>query len=515
MEKKITAPVLSVLDASRAKRVKYVAKPNLEDNLILKSDSYKSGHAMNYDKNMVGMFSYTEARTKGRDIIVPFGRQAEIQKLLRKPITTQMIDEAEAHLMALVGPGAFDRAPWDYIVERYSGFLPLLIRGVPEGTPVPSGNIMSSIMCVDEYLSRSLSWLTGYFETALLRAEWYGTTIATNDYQAKRILAAAFKKTGSPMEMLPYYVHDFAGRGVSSAETAEIGGGAHLLNFVGSDTLEGQRYVSHYYNGNKPAWASVIATEHSIQCSYQAKYGEVRDAIEVMAGDIDYMESMIRRNGRKGNIVSIVIDGYDVYKAVHTLCSPKFVNMIREIGCRVVFRPDSGDMYKIVPWILEQQAEAYGYTLTSTGHKVVNDVGVIQGDGISLETMIKLLDVVVNSGFAAHSVVYGSGGGLLQKVNRDTYKYAQKASAVLVHDPVTDTSKWVGIVKDPITDPGKKSKIGVLSLFKSKMTGQYMTLRIDQGPIDSEWEDVMVDLYENGEFFNETTLDEAKARTGL
>jgi nicotinamide phosphoribosyltransferase len=229
-----------------------------------------------------------------------------------------------------------------------------------------------------------------------------------------------------------------------------------------------------------------------------------------MDGDKDYLVSMVRRNGRKGNIVSIVADGYNIYDAVRTMCTPEFVAMVRSIGCRLVVRPDSGDMYEIVPWILDQLADAYGAEVNESGYKVINGAGVLQGDGISLESMTKLLDVIVSRGYRADSVVFGSGGALLQKVNRDTYKYAQKASAVLVKDG--DEYKWVGIVKDPVTDPGKKSKMGVLSLFKSKMTGQYATFRIDQGDLDSEWEDVMEDLYDCGEFFNRTTVLEARAR---
>lgn len=512
---KIKAPILSVLEASRARRVKYAPAPDLKENLVLKVDSYKAGHSVNYAEGIVGMFSYTEARTGGKDIIVPFGRQAEIQKLLKNPITTEMVDEAEAHLMKLVGPGSFDRKPWDYIIERYNGYIPVIIRGVPEGTPIPSGNIVSSVMCVDEYVSKSIFWLAGYFETALLRAEWYGSTIATNDRKSMQILKAAFKKTGAPEAMLPFMVHDFGGRGVAASEVAEIGGGSHGLLYGGSDTIEGQRWLNNFYGDGTFTFGSVIATEHSIECSYQAKYGENRTAIQIMNGDKDYLETMVRRNGRKGNIVSIVADGYNIYDAVRTMCTPEFVAMVREIGCRLVVRPDSGDMYEIVPWILDRLADAYGFDYCdgedkSYAYKVIRGAGVLQGDGISLESMTKLLDVIISRGYRADSVVFGSGGALLQKVNRDTYKYAQKASAVLVKD--SDDYKWVGIVKDPVTDPGKKSKMGVLSLFKSKMTGQYATFRIDQGDLDSEWEDVMEDLYDCGEFFNRTTVLEARAR---
>jgi nicotinamide phosphoribosyltransferase len=98
---------------------------------------------------------------------------------------------------------------------------------------------------------------------------------------------------------------------------------------------------------------------------------------------------------------------------------------------------------------------------------------------------------------------------LLQKVNRDTYKFAQKASAILVN------KSWKPIFKDPITDPGKKSKAGRLTLVRSRLTGEYSTVDFDKfldGKIDSEYEDVMVTVYENGKMFNETTLDQVRAR---
>ena len=66
-----------------------------------------------------------------------------------------------------------------------------------------------------------------------------------------------------------------------------------------------------------------------------------------------------------------------------------------------------------------------------------------------------LMQKVVGLGYAPESVVMGSGGGLLQKVNRDTLKFAQKAAAIKID------GKWVDMFKDPITDPGKKSKTGL------------------------------------------------------
>lgn len=72
--------------------------------------------------------------------------------------------------------------------------------------------------------------------------------------------------------------------------------------------------------------------------------------------------------------------------------------------------------------------------------------------------------------------------------------------------------KWVGISKDPITDPGKRSKEGVLTLVKSNLTGEYSTARIDQHRLDSEFEDQMELVYYNGRIMVEPTLAEIRER---
>ena len=144
----------------------------LHINPILASDSYKASHAFAYPENVKGMFSYIEARTGGRDWIVPFGLQMWIQKFLSIQITTAHIDEAEAFFKAHGEP--FKRDGWEKVVSTYNGYLPVLIRAVPEGTPVRSGHALVTIECVDP----DLFWLSSYLETALQRGFWYPTTIA-------------------------------------------------------------------------------------------------------------------------------------------------------------------------------------------------------------------------------------------------------------------------------------------------------------------------------------------------
>ena len=58
---------------------------------------------------------------------------------------------------------------------------------------------------------------------------------------------------------------------------------------------------------------------------------------------------------------------------------------------------------------------------------------------------------------SADNISFGCGGALLQKLNRDTNKFAFKASAVL------DNGEWRDIQK-PITDPSKASFSEALDL---------------------------------------------------
>lgn len=462
----------------------------LKFNPILAVDSYKLSHAKAYPSDVTGMYSYIEARTGGRHLIIPFGLQMWIEKFLMVPVTTEHIDEAEAFAKGHGEP--FDRKPWEKVVKVYNGFMPVTIFAVPEGTPVRSGNVLVTIECTDP----DLFWLSSYLETALQRGFWYPTTIATLDYEIKKDIAHFYRISGADLGLLPFSLHDFGARGVTSAEQAEIGGAAHLVNFMGSDTIEGVRAANYYYNEPMAAF-SVPATEHSVECSFGP--GEF--------DEVDYLGHVLRTYAKPGAIVSIVIDGYDVYRAASTLCTT-FKDQIVASGAKIVFRPDSGDMNIVVPAILDMQAKAFGYTVNAKGYKKINNVGIIQGDGVDHMSIKSLLGKILALGYSADNVVFGSGGALLQKVNRDTFKFAQKASAVL------KDGRWVGIAKKPATDLGKQSKSGRLILLQSEVTGEHMTVALDEvGPgISEEFKCVMRCVYSGGLQMNKQTLADIRSR---
>ena len=286
-------------------------------------------------------------------------------------------------------------------------------------------------------------WLASSIETSLQRGVWYPTTIASNDYKSYNSLKNVYNTDSDNAVMLDFALHSFGSRGVTSRETAEVGGLAHLIFFKGTDDLVALVAGREYYNCEMAGF-SVVATEHSVQCSYG------------FDNQMSYLNRVLDVYGTDSGIVSVVMDGYDIYREVDLLCSEHFVNRIKQSGCKFVVRPDSGDPFIVIPALLDKLAKAYGTTKNSKGKLVLNNVGIIQGDGINPTTLILLAQKVHSLGYAPECVIYGSGGGLLQKVDRDTYSFAQKTSAIRVGN------EWISTVKSPITDGGKKSKGGRL-----------------------------------------------------
>merc|ERR1712008_557929 len=140
----------------------------------------------------------------------------------------------------------------------------------------------------------------------------------------------------------------------------------------------------------------------------------------------------------------------------------------------------------IVIDVLGKLEEKFGMTKTSTGHKLLPAcIRVIQGDGIDIKSLELILKTMKDADYAADNLAFGSGGALLQKLHRDTNKCAFKCSYALVGETGVD------VVKDPVTDPGKKSKKGKLTLQRLK-NGHWLTCTEGQGSKDH---DHLVEVY--------------------
>lgn len=409
------------------------------NNLLLMTDSYKASHWLQYPEGTEYVFSYIESRGGKHDKVLFFGLQIFIQEYLMKPITQENIDEA-TEFFAMHGE-PFNKEGWEYILNTYEGFLPVEIKAVPEGTILPVKNALVTIQNTDP----KCFWLPSYLETMLLRAVWYPTTVATNSYNIKKIIKQYLEETGDVNE-LPFKLHDFGARGASSNETAGIGGAAHLVNFKGSDTVMGALFARKYY-GEQMAGFSIPAAEHSTITSYGRE------------GEVDAYRNMIKQFAKPGAIFAVVSDSYNIFNAVENIWGEQLKTEVINSGATLVIRPDSGDPVDICTWIVQRLDDKYGSVVNSKGYKVLNNVRIIQGDGVTANVIEAVLQSCKTLGFSASNIAFGQGGALLQGVNRDDQKFAMKCSAIFVN------GAWRDVYKDPVTDQGKQSKRGIQYVY--------------------------------------------------
>jgi len=177
--------------------------------------------------------SYIESRGgqfRGDDVHGPSGLHTRLPDAPDKP---RNIYDAE-YITREQGVH-FNRENWLGILNDHDGYLPVEIEAVPEGTVLPSRNVLVQLINTDP----KYYWVTSFFETALLRAVWYPTMIGTLSWLAKQVLRESFERTSDHPELLRIYLHDYGARGVSSQQSAALGGMAHLVNFDHSDTVPG------------------------------------------------------------------------------------------------------------------------------------------------------------------------------------------------------------------------------------------------------------------------------------
>jgi len=463
----------------------------LAKNILLNTDSYKVSMFKQYPVGTTGVYSYIESRGGRYDRTVFFGLQAFIKEYLLEPITQSDIDVADEILTAHGEP--FNRAGWQYILDKHMGYLPVVIRAVPEGTVVPVKNVLATIENTDP----ECFWLTTWLETALLRAVWYGTTVATQSWSIKQVIKEYLEKSGDPAG-IDFKLHDFGARGVSSLESAGIGGAAHLVNFMGSDTITGVLYAREYYNAGIAGF-SIPAAEHSTITSWGR------------AGELDAYSNMVTQFGKPGAILAVVSDSFDIYEASKMWGTGELKQQVIDSGATVVIRPDSGDPVEVLPKVVGILNTGFGHTKNSKGYKVLNNVRVIWGDGINIQSIQAIMRIMVDlNGWSADNFAFGMGGALLQQVDRDTQKFAMKCSSAQIN------GKWVDVQKDPITDSGKKSKAGRVKLWTNS-GGEFASgVTAPTGWTDrgiGGWTDALQTVYQNGALFNEIDFATVRANS--
>jgi nicotinamide phosphoribosyltransferase len=454
---------------------------------ILTVDSYKTSHFNQYPAGSTRVSSYIEPRGGEFDLAVFFGLQAFIKKYLLTPITPA--DVVDAALLYKQHGVPFNAAGWKRITDVHGGYLPLLIEAVPEGTVMSTQNVQVQVVNTDP----ELPWLTSWVETALLRAIWYPSTVASLSRKMKGFIYEGLKLTSDdPEGQLPFKLHDFGGRGATSSEAAMLGGMGHLVNFMGTDTVEAIVGAQRFYN-EPMAGFSIPATEHSTMTSW----GRAHE-LEAYSNLLDQYPT---------GLVACVSDSYNIFRAVNEMWGGALKDRVLAREGTLVVRPDSGNPTTMPLDIIDRLMEKFGFTVNSKGFKVLPpQVRVIQGDGMDDKSIPTLIANAYERGISVDNFAMGMGGGLLQKVNRDTMKYAMKANAIEI-DGV-----WYDVFKDPITDVGKRSKSGRLALQHWAGEG-YETVRVEN-LVDARANQLRT-VYKNGELLVDDTFATIRARAAL
>jgi nicotinamide phosphoribosyltransferase len=353
------------------------------ENIILRTDSYKFSHWLQYPPGTRTVFSYFESRGGVFPEVTFFGLQYFLKKYLAgEVVTAEKIDWAERRVAAhMGGHHHFNRAGWEHILNAHGGRLPVLIRAVPEGTTVPTGNVLMTIENTDP----ECFWLTNYLETLLVQV-WYPCTVATQSRAMKKIILNNLEETGDP-GLINFKLHDFGFRGVSSVETAGIGGAAHLVNFRGTDTFEAVEVACQYYQ-EPMAGYSIPASEHSTITSWGREH------------EVDAFRNMLDQY--PGGLVACVSDSYDIFRACREYWGSDLKDRVLGRNGTLVVRPDSGNPPTTVVHVLNTLGQAFGYTRNSKGFTVLPpQVRVIQGDGIDFDMMGRILFNMKAAGWSA------------------------------------------------------------------------------------------------------------------
>ena len=464
-------------------------------NLILNTDSYKASHWLQYPPQTDASHFYVESRGGRWPATLFFGLQAILKEYLLPGVSHADVDEAREFFAAHGEP--FNEAGWRGLIDRHGGRLPLRIRAVPEGSLVPTHQALVTIESTDP----EAFWLPSYLETLLLRL-WYPVTVATQSWYLKQLIRGHLLRTADdPEGQLPFKLHDFGARGVSSAESAGLGGAAHLVNFRGTDTVSGVLTARAYY-GEAMAGFSIPAAEHSTITSW----GRERE--------LDAYRNMLRQFARPGSVVAVVSDSYDIHHAIREHWGRSLREEVIASGATVVIRPDSGDPLSVLRECFAGLDQAFGHSVNSKGFRVLKHVRLIQGDGVNPDSIRSILDAITADGWSAENLAFGMGGALLQGINRDTQKFALKCSAARVE------GRWIDVYKDPVTDPGKLSKRGRLVLLRHSEFGSWRTQAVDPAleSVDAHvpepgWTHALETVFEDGQLRRDWHFAEIRARS--
>lgn len=473
-------------------------------------DFYKISHREQYPPGTQKVYSTWTARTSRNPAIkevVAFGFQAFIKQYLIKYFNDNFFNRSEEEVVAeyerVIKYTLGGEPDSKHIRELHQlGYLPLRIKAVKEGTLVPTKFPMLTI----ENTHSKFFWLTNYIETLMSCSLWQMTTSATIAYAYRNMLLKYAKETGGSEEFVQFQGHDFSMRGMSSLESVKGSAGAHLLSFVGTDSIPGILFLEEFYGANiekELVGTSIPATEHSVMCAYGKD-------------ELASYRRLVTEVYPKG-FLSIVSDTWDFWNVLDKVIRPLKDEIVNRDG-KIVIRPDSGDPVKIVcgddeatnplakMGAIEVLWEIFGGTVNSKGYRELDPhIGCIYGDAITLERCDQICYLLKKKGFASTNMVYGIGSYTYQYNTRDTFGFALKSTYAKIN------GIEYFLEKDPVTDRGiKKSQKGMVALEETK-AGVELIQHLGEHERDQIINDLLEDVFVDGELVREQKLSDIRS----
>ena len=488
-------------------------------NPFLATDAYKLGHHLMYPEGTTSVYSNFTPRTEKYSstklgYVISFGQQMITHQIYSmfekdffgKPKITAITEIRKEYNLYLGGD--YDMT---HIEELWDlGYLPLLIKAIPEGDRVPIGVPVLTIVNTDP----KFFWLTNFLETLISNLLWKPITSATIAHSYRNILKEAAYKTGVELSFVDFQGHDFSMRGMDSIDAVISSGLGHITSFLGSDSLPVIYGARKYYSAEGFVAGSVNATEHSVMSAGGAGKGEELKTFRYLMKQFPT------------GILSIVSDTWNLWDVL-TKYLPILKKDILARDGKIVIRPDSGDPVDIIcgtkgVWnnqnppnptpeqkgLVELLWDIFGGTINEKGYKVLDShIGAIYGDSITIARAKDITDRLASKGFASSCIILGVGSFTYQFNTRDSYGFAMKAT----HCKVNGVSRE--IFKDPITDDGtKKSLKGLIKVEKLEGSHGSRLIAIDQVSEEEEKKGALQNIFKNGKFENHITLKEIRQK---
>lgn len=344
-------------------------------NPLLCIDSYKLGHMTMYPRGTERVYcNLTPRSTRHFDkgavpeyndgLIVSYGVRLAMEDIqesfdmnfFNRPLKGVLAEFKEA-VLPFVGDNSIEVLLANVTKLHKLGYLPLIVKWIPEGTLIPEGIPMLTITNTDP----EFAWLPNYLETYISSETWKRATSATVARMYRKICEDYAIKTCDDSFHIPYQCHDFSCRGMSTMEDAIKTGTGHLTQFQGSDSIGSAQLIKNIYSSMALIACSVPATEHSVMM-LNAPEGSPESEVETF-------RRLIKQYNK--GIVSIVSDTWDFWDTI----TVKALELKDEILAReedslglskVVFRPDTGNPADVICGELSKYPEF-------TDEKLLND----------------------------------------------------------------------------------------------------------------------------------------------